>query len=349
MNGRPSLSIVESIRNRPVMYLGSANSYGIRKLIKTLITDYLEDVTGISVIEVTFNLENHLSLVISGTSVDELLHEIAFLSEIASGKNFKATLLVAVSRTLLIRIAANDELHVLSAHGGAYDMIVEPANGEPNCIKVDAWLDPDIFKHSDVAYIPTNIMLQQLAYLNPGLKIISLDNRGELQRNVFYFKTGITELFSDLLDKHDYGSVNAWLPLELKTAINGYIIHIILRYHHIYTSYPAPYIRSFANNETTKQHGSLVDGVIKGLEDAFEETGVREEADLKVTKKRIGKQLVLFAAVKGDPITYAGAGKDKLDMPGLKKDVRKYVKRAVLKYLEGSVADRKRVLKKFER
>jgi DNA gyrase/topoisomerase IV subunit B len=226
-------------------------------------------------------------------------------------------------------------------------METHPADGAPNGIKVDFQLEENIFRNNQVAYIPMNIMLQQLAYLNAGLKIISVDNRGELQRNVFYFRTGISELFNDLLDKHDYGSMNAWLPIELKTAINGYIFHVILRYHHIYTVHPAPYIRSFANNESTKGHGSLVDGVLKGLEDAFIEVGEKEGVELKVNKKRIGKMLVLFAAIKGEPLTYEGRSKDKLDMPALKKDVRKFVKRGVLKYLEGNPGDRRRVLEKF--
>ena len=349
MNGRPSLPVIESIRNRPVMYLGSVNSYGIRRLMKMLITDYLEDVTGLSTIEITFNPDNFISVVISGMPVDELLHEVAFLQEIASGKNFKTALLVAINRFLLVRVIVDGEVHSVTSHAGIYEIETQPSNEEANCIKLDFQLEDTIFKNNQVAYVPMNIMLQQLAYLNAGLKIISVDNRGELQRNVFYFRTGISELFNDLLDKHDYGSMNAWLPIELKTAINGYIFHIILRYHHIYTAYPGPYIRSFANNESTKGHGSLVDGVLKGLEDAFVEVGEKEGVDLKVNKKRIGKLLVLFASVKGEPLTYEGQGKDKLDVPGLKKDVRKFVKRAVLKYLEGNPGDRKRVLEKFMR
>lgn len=348
MNGRPSHSIIESIRRRPVMYLGSMNSYGIRRLIKLVITDYLEDVTGISSIEITFNPDNHISLVIAGASIDELQHEVAFLEETTSGKNFKTALLVGYSTTSLIRIAADEEVDMISSQG-SYEIMAKPAGEEANGIRVDFWLDGELFKDNQAAYIPTNIMLQQMAYLNPGLKIISVDNREEFQRNVFYFKNGISELFHDLLEKHYYGHVNGWLPLELKTAINGYIIHIIFKYHHIYTTHPNPYIRSFANNENTKEHGSLVDGVIKGLEEAFLEVGEKEEWDLKVTKKRIGKQLVLFAAVKGEPLTYGGVGKNKLDMPALKKDVQKYVKKAVLKHLESNGGDRKRVYDKFKK
>ncbi|QHS61026.1 DNA topoisomerase subunit B [Chitinophaga agri] len=348
MNGRPSHSIIESIRRRPVMYLGSMNSYGIRRLIKLVITDYLEDVTGITGIEITFSADNHISMLITGASIDELQHEIAFLEETGSGKNFKTALLVGYGATTLIRITTDVEVSLISSKG-SYEILTKPAAEEPGSIRVDCWLDGDLFKDNQPAYIPTNTMLQQMAYLNPGLKIVSTDNGEEFQRNVFHFKNGISELFHDLLDKHYYGHVNSWLPLELKTAINGYIIHIILKYHHIYTTHPDPYIRSYADNENTKEHGSLVEGVIKGLEDAFTAVGEKEEWDLKVTKKRIGKQLVLFAAVKGEPLTYGGVGKNKLDMPGLKRDVRKYVKKMVLKHLESNKGDRKRVYDKFKR
>lgn len=350
MNGQPGLSIIESIRKRPAMYLGTTNSYGIRRLLKMVLAEYLETVTGINTIEVTFNPDNHISIVISGLSADELLHEIALLHHVTSPKNFKIGMLIGASNAFLLRIVSNPDRHVLASQAGTYELSEAPCSPEePNGIKLDFQLNDEIFKDSQVSYIPMNIMLQQLAYLNAGLKIISVDNRGELQRNVFYFKKGLKELFNNVLEKHDYGKKDSWLALELKNAINGYIYHIIIRYHHIYTSYPEPYIRSFANNDSTKLGGSLVDGVFKGLQDAFEEIGKKEGVELKVPRKKIGRQLVLMASVKGEPLEYNGSTKDKLDMPSIKKDVRKYVGKVAFRYLQAHAGDRKRVLERFRK
>jgi len=347
MNGLPSPGFLETIRKRPGMVIGVANSYGIRYLLKSVIAGYLEDVTGISTIEITFNPDNHISIVLSGAPVDELLHEVAFLEEIRSAKNYKTGVLVALTNALLIRIITDTNIHILASHAGVYDISTRPVAGEPNGIRLDFQLDPGIFKNYEANYPSVNKVLQQLASLTAGLKIISVDNRGELQRNVFYFRNGLADIFHYLLEKHEYSKRNAWLGMEIKTAINGYIYHILIRYHHIHSSYPAPYIRSFANNEPTLQHGSLVDGILKGMADAFEETGKAAGADLKVTKKRLGKQLVLFASVKGDPLHREGATKDKLDMPEIKKDIRRYVRKSVMKYLQGHQKDKKRMLEKF--
>lgn len=350
MNGRPGLSIIESIRRRPVMFLGTTNSYGIRRLLKIVLSEYLESVTGINTIEITFNPDNHISIVISGLSAEELLHEIALLHHVASPKNYKIGMLIGVSNAFLLRIVANPDRHVLAAQSGTYELSMAPCSPEEiNGIKIDFQLDEEIFKDSQVSYIPMNIMFQQLAYLNAGLKIISVDNRGELQRNVFYFKKGLKELFNNVLEKHDYGKKDSWLAMELKTAINGYIYHIIFRYHHIYTNYPAPYIRSFANNDSTKSGGSLVDGVFKGLQDAIKAIGEKEGVALKASRKKIGRQLVLMAAVKGDPLEYSDNTKDKLDMPAVKADVRKYVGKVVYRHLEAHTGDRKRVLERFKK
>lgn len=350
MNGQPGLSIIESIRRRPAMYLGTTNSYGIRRLLKVVISDYLETVTGINTIEVTFNPNNHIGIVISGLSSEELSHEIALMHHVASPKNFKIGMLLGVSNACLLRIVSNPERHVLASESGAFDITVTPCSPEePNGIKIDFQLDDNIFNNSHVSYIPMNIMFQQLAYLNAGLKIISVDNRGELQRNVFYYKKGLKELFNNILEKHDYGKKDSWLALELKTAINGYIYHIIIRYHHIYTNYPEPYVRSFANNDSTQSGGSLVDGILKGIQDAFKAAGEKEGVELKVTRKKIGRQLVLIASVKGEPLDFSGSTKDELDMPSLKKDVRKYVGKAVYKHLGAHMGDRKRVLERFKK
>ena len=350
MNGRPGLSIIESIRKRPVMYLGSTNSYGIRRLLKIVISEYLESVTGINTIEVTFNPDNHISIVISGLSADELEHEIALLHHVTSPKNYKVGMLIGFSNVFLLRIVADPDRHVLAAQSGSYELSTATSSPEEtNIIKLDFQLDEEIFKDSHVSYIPMNIMFQQLAYLNAGLKIISVDNRGELQRNVFYYKKGLKELFNNVLEKHDYGKKDSWLAMEIKTAINGYIYHIIFRYHYIYTNYPEPYIRSFANNESTKSGGSLVDGVFKGLQDAFKAIGEKEGVELKAPRKKIGRQLVLMASVKGEPLEYGGSTKDKLDMPSLKSDVRKYVGKVVYKHLIANSGDRKRVLERFKK
>ncbi|WP_106601819.1 DNA topoisomerase subunit B [Chitinophaga ginsengisoli] len=350
MNGRPGLSIIESIRKRPVMFLGTTNSYGIRRLLKVVISEYLEGVTGIHTIEVTFNPDNHISIVISGLSTDELEHEIALLHHVTSPKNYKIGMLIGVSKVFLSRIVSHPDRHVLAAQAGTFELSAAACSPEEtDVIKLDFQLDEEIFKDSHASYIPMNIMLQQLAYLNAGLKIISVDNRGELQRNVFYFKKGIKELFNNVLEKHDYGKKDSWLAMELKTAINGYIYHIIFRYHYIYTNYPAPYVRAFANNDSTKSGGSLIDGVFKGLQDAFKAIGEKEGVELKAPRKKIGRQLVLMASVKGEPLVYAGNSKDKLDMRAMKSDVRKYVGKVVYKHLLAHTRDRRRVLERFKK
>lgn len=349
MNGRPSPGFLETIRKRPGMVVGVANSYGIRYLLKSIIAGYLEDVAGISAIEITFNPDNHISIVISGVSLDELLHEVAFLEEITSAKNYKTGILIGLTNTLLVRIIADTDMHILASHAGVYDITTRPVAGEANGIKLDFQLEPSIFKAYEANYQSVNKVLQQFASLNAGLKIISVDNRGDLQRNVFYFRNGLADIFHYLLEKHEYSKRNSWLPLDIRTAINGYIYHILIRYHHIHSSYPEPYIRSFANNEPTLQHGSLVDGILKGLADAFEATGIAADADLKVTKKRIGKQLVLFASVKGEPLNRSASSKEELDMPEIKKDIRKYVRKSVMKHLENHPKDKKRMIEKFRR
>lgn len=350
MNGQPGLSMIESIRKRPAMYLGTTNSYGIRRLLKMVLSEYLETVTGINTIELTFNPDNHISIVISGLSTDELQHEIALLHHVTSPKNYKIGMLIGVSKAFLSRIVTNPDRHVLASQDGEYEISTARCSPEEtNGIKLDFQLNDEIFKDSEVSYIPMNIMFQQLAYLNAGLKIISVDNRGELQRNVFYFKKGLKDLFNNILEKHDYGRKDSWLALELKTAINGYIYHIIIRYHYIYTNYPSPYIRAFANNDSTKLGGSLVDGVFKGLQDAFKVIGEKEGVELKVSRKKIGRQLVLMASVKGEPLEYGNSTKDKLDMPSMKKDVRKYVGKVAFRYLEAHAGDRKRVLERFKK
>jgi DNA gyrase/topoisomerase IV subunit B len=347
MNGQPALSLIEAVRRRPAMFLGTVNSYGIRRLIKMVIEDYLHELTGIATIELTFNPDHHISIVLHGLPVDQLLHEVALLQEEEPRKNFRTGLLIGCSRTFLMRIVTGSDIHVLSSHSGTYELSTATTASEPNSIKLDFQLDDTIFKDNQVSYIPMNIMLQQMAYLNAGLKIISVDNRGELQRNVFYFKTGIRELFEDLLDKHDHRKMNTWLLMEIKTAINGLVYHILLGYCPVAATYPLPYIRAFANNESTKPTGSLVDGIIKGLQDAFEALAEKEDAKLKISKKRLLKQLVIFASVKGSNLEYADTTKDKLDMPAMKKEVRKYIRKVVLKRLESHQSDRKRALVKF--
>ena len=126
------------------MYLGTTNSYGIRRLLKIVISEYLESVTGINTIEVTFNPDNHISIVISGLSTDELEHEIALLHHVTSPKNFKVGILIGFSNVFLLRIVANPDRHVLDAQSGKYELSTAPSSPEEtNIIKLDFQLDED--------------------------------------------------------------------------------------------------------------------------------------------------------------------------------------------------------------
>ena len=113
--------------------------------------------------------------------------------------------------------------------------------------------DPDIFETTDFNYSTLKHRIQELAYLNKGLRIVLKDSRAlrEMQEE-FYYEGGIVE-YVDVLNGNK-GVLEK--PFYIHSETDNYQVEIAMQYNDSYSEN----IYSYANNINTHEGGTHLDG-----------------------------------------------------------------------------------------
>jgi len=191
--------------------------------------------------------------------------------------------------------------------------------------------DKKVIADSSVDYLKLSQKVIQIALLNRGCEIITLDRRQKYtNQNYYHFPQGIFYLFgratTEVLGKPE-------LKFTIDTKINNNAYQIGLAYRTDW--FPTPNVVSFANDVHTIYGGSLVDGILDGLVSACK--AYRRESDIsifKINRKKLANGLILFCAVRGQEFKFGGSWEETLEDETVKKQAKKLVAKFALVFFE---------------
>ncbi|MBI1183130.1 hypothetical protein GC194_02580 [bacterium] len=162
----------------------------------------------------------------------------------------------------------------------------------------------------------------QLSLIFRKHSIITKDRRPSIeQQNFFSFPEGIFYLFSQEIEnapgQHQF-------ILKIDEEINGRQYQIGLAYRSDWK--PRPFVLSFANEVHTTCGGSLVNGVIDGLQSGLRKyIKIEEMQSHIVRRKKLNNGLILICAVQGNEFEYGGSWKETLENDSVQKEAEKLV------------------------
>ncbi len=321
---------------RPAMYLGSRNSPGVLLLLKGILTQFIH-LSGGHQPFITVFVENDRTYKISvkGTfNKENILEHI--LTEM-NNTSFYLSLLSAVSERVSFFISDDNETYSLNFRQGAFIGEFSGEKKEVNGLTVDFELSNTIFStYPD--YFEVGEVALELAMLNKDACILLENNLLPVSSRIFYhFPDGIIMLFDR---KCRLGN----------TAPNAIFIDERYKknYYQIGIAFPRSYqdepIISYAGNSRTKNGGSLEDGIVLGIIGALTKfIKAKNPADvdyllLRKSKSNFKSRLILVCKVEcpNHDYDYEGATKERIYMPGLKKDVKDLVSKKMLSYFEAN-------------
>ena len=309
------------VSKRPAMYLGQLNVAGVLYLIGGVLaelTDMAPDT------DLHFDLQadkgKKYRLDVSGITAPEQVTDNIFgrLGHIHFLK-----LLCAVSATC--RISFNQEAqscNLLFEDGNFSDCIVGQATAG-NKLQLVFELSDTFFNHFP-DHFELSGKLYEFAVLNRNITLALQDGpEPALNRNVYHFPEGVRRLFNNRAHRlKDFTEV---LFIDERYNDNHYQVGI-----GFHRSYLEEQIISYAGNNRTHEGGSLEDGILRGIIDAYK--AYKKFADpldidyliRKISLHDLKARLVIVCKVNvpGNIYGYYGAVREKLDMPGIKKDVR---------------------------
>ncbi|MGG9960756.1 hypothetical protein [Ferruginibacter sp. SUN106] len=340
--GIEEISLSEHIRKRPAMFIGGLNIAGFNYMLETFFEELLKDCNKGPVFEIDFYPLSRFKLKVINVDTTKLFFRIEHL-------NSKGSLGLAVFVTLNSNISISTDLStslILQGKNGNNKITIPASVPDKSNIIIDYTLDTETFKEISFSYEQINIFLRQFAFLNPALKIISIDRMTEeLQRNVFCYPTGVLKQLDFILSKQLYEKPLLRLNIEKQTDKFFYQIGICYAYLYIEKAV----IKSYAGNTETYLGGSLPDGIIAGLIQAIKHAAQKDNLEITISKKLVLEDLNLIAAVKGEDLVFYGSTKRKLGMPKLRNEVKQIVFEEMTAYFEANPTVKEKVVDKFRK
>lgn len=330
-------SLIESVRLRPAMYTGSLEGKGICTMIEHFILDLMASA---KMEEVDINLASDRAIRItsSAVNVDSLIKKLGLLKKEDNPDVHKNSLDLAVitglSQSVKMEVYNGGKIHTLLSQNGQFDISIEEGYLREDLI-MDFIPDGDIFKTTDVDFEYLCSVFRKTAYLNPQTKISLSDSlHNDFQQSVFNYPKGIFHRMDLLIMERSVNEPSFRLDIEKKHGGFQYKISIALP-----DCATPPYIQSFAGDTETYSHGSLVDGVKKGIVKFIKDSTGRD-IDLD------GSGLILITSVAGTGFTYGGSLKIKLEQPEIENAAEDIVYKELTDYME---SDREKVSNFAER
>jgi len=273
---------LEAVRKRPGMYIGTTSSKGLHHLVWEIVDNAVdESLAGYcDEIEVEIHKDNSVSVKDDGRGMPTGMNAKTGLSTIetiftvlhAGGKfgggGYKvsgglhgvgASVVNALSKWLEVRVYRDGNVYYQRFENGGKPVgtieIIDKCALDRTGTTVTFLPDPEIFTETTVYdYDVLYKRLQELAFLNKGLRIQLLDEREEGKHDSFLYNGGIIE-YVQMLNKNKK-AIHEDI-ISVTGQVDDIIIDVALQYNDSYNSS----IYSFTNNINTYEGGMHEDGV----------------------------------------------------------------------------------------
>lgn len=359
---------LEAVRKRPGMYIGSTGSRGLHHLVWEIIDNSIDEALGGYATNIKLELLKGEIVRVTddgrGIPVDlhPKTHRPALETILTSlhsggkfdGKSYKvsgglhgvgASVVNALSEWFIAEIHRDDK---------AYEQRFE--RGIPvtdvNVIGVSEHTGTIItFKADHLVFTETQVYdfeilrnrVQQLAFLNKGIKITISDQRGETPvENTYHYEGGIVEYVGFL--NTGKGKVNQDI-IYVEKEVDGIQIEIAMQYNDSY----ATNLYSFTNNIPTHEGGMHEDGYKLALTRVLNKYGIDSGA-LKKDDSFLGEDtregLTTIISVKHPNPQFEGQTKTKLGNPEVRGITSQVFGDGLERYLLENPTDAKGIIEK---
>ena len=328
---------LEAVRKRPGMYIGTTSAKGLHHLVWEIVDNAVDEALAgfCDDIEVVVHKDNSVSVKDDGRGMPTGMNAKTGLSTIetiftvlhAGGKfgggGYKvsgglhgvgASVVNALSKWLEVRVYRDGEVHYQRFENGGKPVgqiqIIDKCSEDRTGTTVTFLPDPDIFEETTIFdYDVLYKRLQELAFLNKGLRIQLIDERQEDKHDTFLYNGGIIE-YVQMLNKLKH-------PLHedvvyVDGSVNDIVIEVAMQYNDSYNSA----IYSFTNNINTYEGGMHEDGVKLALTRVInsyaKKAKILKDGDDSLTGDDVREGLTMIISCKHPDPQFEGQTKTKL-------------------------------------
>ncbi len=335
---------LEAVRKRPGMYIGTTSEKGLHHLVWEIVDNAIDEALAgyCDDIEVVIGKGNVITVKDDGRGMPTGINQKTGLSTVetiftvlhAGGKfgggGYKvsgglhgvgASVVNALSTWLEVTIYRDGKIFYQKFENGGHP--VEPLKEIGTCEEnrtgttVTFKADPEIFTETTVYNYDTLAKrLQELAFLNKGIRIILIDEREEDKKDEFLYNGGIIE-YVKMLNKNKKILHDEVIYVE--GTEDGIEIEVAMQYNDSYNAN----LYSFTNNINTYEGGTHEDGVKRALtriiNNYAKNAKILKDSDDALTGEDVREGLTMIISCKHPDPQFEGQTKTKLGNSEVRK------------------------------
>lgn len=335
---------LEAVRKRPGMYIGTTSEAGLHHLVWEIVDNSVDEALAgyCDDIEVIIEKNNVITVkddgrgmptgtnTKTGLSTIETIFTVLHAGGKFGGGGYKvsgglhgvgASVVNALSSWLEVRVYRDGHVYYQRFENGGHP--VEPLKIIDDCAvdrtgtTVTFKADPAIFKETTVyKYETLANRLEELAFLNKGLRIILQDLREDEKKSEFVYNGGIVEFVKKLNKDKKVVHENV---VYVEGEENNVSIEVAFQYNEDYNSA----VYSFTNNIRTHEGGTHEDGVKRALtriiNNYAKTTKLMKENDDPLTGDDVREGITMIISCKHPDPQFEGQTKTKLGNAEVRK------------------------------
>ncbi len=356
------LDDLEAVRKRPGMYIGGVGVRGLHHLLWEVVDNSVDEALAgfCDTIKVTIHRDGSVSVEDNGRGIPTEMHELGksaleiVMTRLHAGGKFSRkvyrvsgglhgvglSVVNALSEWLEVRVKRNGRIYYQRYERGKPVTPLEViGETEETGTYIRFKPDDEIFEAGEFKFEIVSQRLEELAYLNRGLRITLFDERSEIRKE-FYSEDGIVGLVRSINRKKDV----LHDVILISDEKNGIKIEVAIQY----VNSEVENVVAFANNINTVEGGSHVIGFRAGLTRAVNEYGRKYVKKFEpVTGADVREGLTAVINVRVPEPQFEGQTKTKLTNSDVKTAVESAVYTAMLRWLEEHPNEAGVLLNKF--
>ena len=353
------LEVLEAVRKRPGMYIGSTSSRGLHHLVYEIVDNAVDEALAgfCHNILVTINKGDSVTVVDDGRGIPVGINkkaglpavEVVFTVLHAGGKfgggGYKvsgglhgvgASVVNALSTWLEVEICHDGKIYQQRYERGKVMeklTVIGECDPEKTGTKVTFQPDPEIFEDTVYDFDVLKQRLREMAFLTKNIRIVLRDERDEenVREKIFHYEGGIKE-FVTYLNKGKTPLYDDIIYCE--GTRDGVYVEVAMQHNDSYTegSY------SFVNNITTPEGGTHLTGFKNALTKTFNDYArvnkLVKDSDQNLTGDDIREGLTAIVSIKIEEPQFEGQTKQKLGNSEARGAVESVVTEQLTVFLE---------------
>ena len=363
---------LEAVRKRPGMYIGTTSIRGLHHLVYEIVDNSIDEALAgyCDKITVTINPDNSITVEDNGRGIPAGIHpkegiptpEVVYTILHAGGKfgggGYKiagglhgvgASVVNALSLWVELDDCYEGKRYTERFERGkvARSFVCQGESPErPHGVRVTFKPDPEIFEETVFDYdILLNRMREQ-SFLNAGIRIVLIDDRGEEPViNELCFEGGIKSFVSYLTETRNNDPVHndvIYMRAEKETSI----AEVALQYNDGYYEN----VMTFANNMNTIEGGTHETGfksaLTRVINDYARKSGALKDSEKNLSGEDVREGLCAIVSVKLENAQFESQTKAKLGNSEIRTLVENTVNQKLAEYFEENPSTAKAILEK---